>query len=144
MKARDISELERYIRWIANEMGLRDWTFHVVIAQPTAKGSDDGSGHEWGAMCTPIPGRKHATLTFHPERRDDELAELRQTVVHELVHCHFFGLWDTCRRDLPLDEEAYEMWIEGVRRHMEYGVDAVADAIAPRMPLIKWPTKGTR
>jgi hypothetical protein len=144
MKARDRKEFERYVRYIADQMGLRDWTLKIDIGPCDAKHTE---GFEWGASCSPVPGRKQATLKFASERfTEDTRDELRQTVVHELVHCHFYGVWDTVRQDalnLIAEQDAYDVLIAGVRRHMEYGVDAVADAIAPRMPLIAWP-KGAR
>lgn len=143
MKARDRRELERYVRWVANEIGLRDWTLQVAVTKKIKRSPKTPDGQEWGATCRPTPGRKFALITFAAERRDDDLDELRQTVVHELVHCHFYGVWDTIRRD-TLDlidaQETYDTLIKGVERHMEYGVDAVADAIASYMPLIEWPS----
>jgi hypothetical protein len=143
MKKRDRRELERYIRYVADEMGLRDWTLTVNTLKRLKRANRTPDGNEWGAICAPVPGRKCATLTFTDARRDDSLDDLRQTVVHELVHCHFYGLWDTiCRDTLDLidEQQTYDTLIASVERHMEYGVDAVADAIAPRMPLIDWPS----
>lgn len=142
MRKRDRKALAHYVRHIADEMGLRDWSFNVVVEQPDTPENPDG--HQWGASCAPIPGRKGATLTFAPWTRDCTREELRETVVHELTHCHFFGLWDTLRRDTlqELGQSAYNLLIAGCERHMEYGVDAVAEAIAPRMPLIDWGNTG--
>ncbi len=142
MTKRDRRELGRYVRAIADEMGLRDWTLKVDITKKIKRAAKTPDGQEWGATCRPVPGRKFATLTFATDRRDDDLDELRQTVVHELVHCHFYGVWDTIRRDtvnLIDAQETYDTLIRSIERQMEYGVDAVADAIAPRMPLIEWP-----
>ena len=140
MRKRDRKELGRYVRWIADEMGLRDWTLRIDIAQPEAPNGADGM--EWGASCAPIPGRKAATITFAPWQRNVDLEQLRETVVHELTHCHFFGLWDTVRRDIlhPLGQTTYDVFVAGLERHMEYGVDAMAEALAPHMPLIEWPS----
>jgi hypothetical protein len=140
MTARARREFERYVRYIADRMELRDWTIRVDHDSCDAKHTE---GFQWQAKCSPVPGRKFAILTFDPSCFTDlNRHELRQTVVHELVHCHFYGLWDTVRQDsldLIAEQDAYDVLIAGVRRHLEYGVDAVADAIAPRMPLIKWP-----
>lgn len=147
MRQRDHRELERYVRAVADEMGLRDWTLQVTTAPTISRAKNASGGHEWGATCSPVPGRKYADLEFADARRDDDVYELRQTVVHELAHCHFFGVWDTIRRD-TLDlidaQETYDTLIAGIERHMEYGVDALADAIAPRMPVISWPTVKAR
>jgi hypothetical protein len=143
VRKRDRKELGRYVRCVADDMGLRDWTLKVDTTGKIKRSKKGADGEEWGATCAPIPGRKYATITFADDRRDDDLDDLRQTVVHELVHCHFYGLWDTLRRDtldLIDSQQTYDTLIAGVERHMEYGVDAVAEAIAPRMPLIDWPS----
>ncbi len=142
MRKRDHKELGRYVRAIADLMELRDWTIQVDIRQPDTPDRADGA--EWGASCRPIAGRKLATVTLHPCVRDDSREDLRQTVVHELIHCHFFGVWDTARQDLlgPLAQQTYDVLIAGLERNMEYGVDALADALAPHMPLIEWPNRG--
>lgn len=139
MRKRDRRELDRYVRWVANEIGLRDWTLEVVIDQPAVDDGRDAS--KWGASCAPVVGRKYATLTFAPWHRRETRESLRETVVHELVHCHLFGVWDTCRSDTltHLGQATYDVFISSVERHMEYGVDAIAEALAPHMPLIDWP-----
>jgi hypothetical protein len=142
MRKRDRKELGRYVRAIADEMSLRDWTFDVELGDADEGKDARPDGSRWGASCAPVPGRKFATITLAPGQREEDPAELRQTVVHELTHCHFFGLWDTVRNDtlLPLGQQTYDMFIANIERHMEYGVDAMADALAPHMPLIEWPS----
>lgn len=142
MTKRDRKELGRYVRAIADEMGLRDWTFELKTGDASEGQAERPDGSRWGASCAPVPGRKFATITLAPWQRDEDPGELRQTVVHELTHCHFFGLWDTLRNDTvgPLGQATYDMFIANVERHMEYGVDAMADALAPHMPLIEWPS----
>lgn len=144
MKKRDRRELERYVRGIANEMGLRDWTFTVEVVKQVGRTWNKNKpqdGEEWCATCKPVIGRKYAELTFASYLRNAPRDDLRHTVVHELVHCHFYGLWDMLRRDtlMQMEQEVYDMWVVGVERHMEYGVDAMADVIAPHLPLINWP-----
>ena len=138
MTKRDHKELRRYVRAVADLMELRDWTVQVDVGRPNSP--DHADGLEWGASCAPVTGRKFATLTFGPQLRHVLVEELRQTVVHELVHCHTFGMWDSVRHDLlvPLGQQTYDVFIAGFERQMENGVDALADAIAPRMPLIEW------
>lgn len=139
MRRRDVKAIELYTRRIADKMGLRDWEFNIVVT------GDPGGpdGHKWGACCSPFTGRKLAVIALHPERRDDDLGEFRDTIVHELTHCHLFAMWESCIDDLDglLDDGAYEVWAAGVRRSMEYGVDAIAKALAPHMPLIRWPNQ---
>lgn len=144
MDKRDCRELKKYVRWVANEIGLRDWTFLVTVGEVThATRNAPPDDAVWCAKCGPVPGRKYAEITFDSGIRTWPLEDIRHTVTHELTHCHFYGLWDTVRRDTinMLKQKVYDVWISGIERHMEYGVDAMADVIAPQMPLIEWPKK---
>lgn len=139
MRKRDRRALEEYVRWIANEIELRDWTIIVDIAAVASPERADGQ--EWGATSQSIPGRKACTLTFPTEFRDRRLEEVRSTVVHELVHAHHAPMWEMVRIDLApsLVQPTYDMFCCGYERWMEFAVDAVADALAKHLPLIEWP-----
>lgn len=142
VRKRDRKALDAYVRLVADAMGLRDWNIVAAFGKVKHDAKNKPQkGEDWCATCAPTPGRKHADITFAPYMRDAPREDLRQTTVHELVHVHFYGMWDTLRRDtlILLDQEPYDVWIAGVERHMEYGVDALADALAPHMPLIAWP-----
>lgn len=123
-------QLRKHVRTIADQLRLRDWTIDVEVGKPKLK--------DRCAECRPVYGRKCAIIRFHPDYLDH--SELHQTVIHELIHLHLYGWWDMCFRDagLALSEDAYDIFIEGIRRQMEYGVDALADVIAPLLQ----PTNG--
>jgi hypothetical protein len=73
---------------------------------------------------------------------DTSPEEQRNTIIHELLHCHFSmaqsvitdDLWD--RR--LLSQDAYSTFEASYRRAQEFGVDGVAMAIAQFFPLIDW------
>jgi len=121
---------EKYARDVADRMGLRDWEVRVSEHRPE-KGI--------AARLHATEGRKYAWIAFgkcfyklSPEKQ-------RQTVVHELVHIHFTPM------HLPLfdgmeSELARKFYVSA----FEYGVDAIADIIAPSMPLPPKREKPTR
>lgn len=131
-----------YVRWIADEMGLRDWRFEIEWRDPEE--DRHVSGHVRGASCDPVPGRRMATLGFDDGIRKQDPEELRETVVHELVHCHLAPLWAQLRQDLlsPFGQETYDAFLASVERNMEFGVDALSVALAKHMPLIDWNNTG--
>lgn len=139
MKKKDRKELGRYIRWIADEMGLRDWQFDLVVDKPEREDPED---FYTIATCKPCIGRKMAEIRCDPVVRNIPRKHLRQTICHELVHCHLFTMWDLIRRDLlpQMGQEAYDLFTASCERNMEYGVDAIGDVIAQKMPLIDWPS----
>ena len=152
LKKKQKKEIDRYIRFCANEMGLRDWALRVEIAHSDRLreiDSHDGDDQVWGATCDPVRGRKYATIALGPQvidaLLDGDREDFRQTIAHELTHCHFTALWEQLRADLyesrAMSQTAYDLFIASAERNLEYGVDAIADAIAPRLPLIELPKK---
>lgn len=114
MKKRDHRTLAAYVRTCADLLELRDWT--VVVGDPLP---DDSS-----------------FATMHLDR-----AEQRATVAHELIHCHFEPAWAMVRDDLDRHVGQHLGWAfyDGWRRSMEYGIEAMTQAVVDRLPLIDWP-----
>ena len=132
MTGADRGELERYVRWVADEIELRDWTITL---------DDEPCDDDYTAQIACTEGRKHAVLSVNRKFREYAPDEQRQTIAHELVHAHHEMCWRIVQKDLlqPLGQETYNVLCDGYRRAMEYCVDAVADALAKHLPLIDWP-----
>lgn len=132
MSTRERAALGRYIRWVANALGLRDWTFELL---------KDPCDDDCWAVCSPTYGRKLAKLSFSSDFRGHDPSSQRATVVHELLHCVFAAEQDHVRTHLPrhLAQSTYDVFQDTYRQMHEYAIDGLAVAIAPHMPLIKWP-----
>jgi hypothetical protein len=133
VKKADRAELGRYVRWVANEIGLRDWTLNLYY---------DGLGEEdLYADCTPIFGRKVADIRFCSDFREQKPEAQRHTVVHELLHCHFAQEQEFLRTDMckHLGQPTYDMFFSAYKSMHEYAIDGVADGIESRLPVIAWP-----
>lgn len=120
-----------YVRRAADEMELRDWTLDIGHAP-----SDEDTDAQ--IRCT--YGRKHATIFFAAGFRGYDADRQRQTVAHELVHCHLHAACDQVNNDLAtlLGKPAETAFKTSFERSLEYGVDALADAIAKHLPHIDW------
>lgn len=117
------AELDRwraYVRDVADRMGLKDWVVEVPGA-PSVGRSD--------ASVVMVYGRKLARIGLPDSIRHEPAEEQRNTIVHELVHLHFAPM-DGMAEDW-LDAGQYKAFL----RMFEYGVDAMAAALAPHMPL---------
>lgn len=141
MKKRDRKALGAYCRGAADMLELRDWTVWVSVEDPEDPGRPDGQ--RWAATSESTPGRKRVSLTFAPDVRHWPRESIRSTVAHELIHAHFAPLIDMLRTDLHpyLHDEVFQVFNDGATRWLEFGVDAMADAVAPRLPLIEWPKR---
>lgn len=140
MRKHDRKELGRYVRYVADEMGLRDWHLELLAEPPD--GQAIGDDHITLADVSPSPGRRHATIRFCADFRELNPETQRMAVVHELVHLHLAPLQHQCENDLSaemLGGPASHVFFCGFRRNLEYAVDAMTCALAPHLPLIDWP-----
>lgn len=114
------SEFLPYVRRLADLMGLKDWTVEIV---------DEAPSNDAEASTVMVYGRKLARIRFSAKFLDDTPEGQRETVVHELTHLHLMPM-DGVISDL-LNEEHYRIYM----RFMEYGIDGIAEAWAPHLPL---------
>lgn len=112
-----------YLRRLADHLHLSDWGVRIDDAGPR-----DPDDH---CTITPIYGRKLAAVRLSEEFLDEPPDSQRQSLTHELIHCHLQPAWEIARHHLP-DES-----LAGFRLMLEYAVDGLADAIAPHMPLME-------
>ena len=108
-----------YVRKLADIMTLKDWRIDIDEAQPNQR---DAIMSVW--ICE---GRRYATFYFSDRHFDSGPAEQRHSVTHELAHC-VLGPYVKAVEMKTDDDKTLNML-------MEYSVDALADAIAPLLPL---------
>lgn len=124
MTTAEHKRLAKYVRRVANALGLHDWTINVLADEPDMA--------EAGADVHCIYGRRIANIRFAADFALMEPDVQRHIVVHELLHIHFDRALQLCQSALPavMGAPAYSVFDEALRDHMEHGVDAVADALA--------------
>lgn len=122
--AENRSWFDPYVRKIADLVGLRDWLIDLDDALP---------GEGALAECEPTYGRRHAVMRFAPEVNP---AELRNTVVHECIHCHF-ALIDWNRNSIQgvVGTPVWITWDGAYSDAKELAIDAIATAWAASLPL---------
>lgn len=132
MRKRDHKALAAYVRVVADLMELRDWTV-TLSDQPC----DPAKRAE---VFIPY-GHRHARISVAQNFRHESAEHQRESIVHELVHCHIEVMVDTVERDLAdhLGRQSDSLFWRGYKRQMELSVDALARTVAPHMPPIDWP-----
>jgi hypothetical protein len=115
-----IAAFRPYARTIADDLWLRDWTIILKDEPP-----DDGSA----ATINLTNGRKLAHLFLAYDFFDNSAEDQRETLIHELLHCHFG------EAGFVVEEESSGEVHRAFIRALEYGIDAVAEAFAPLMPV---------
>lgn len=141
MKKKHRQAIDVYVRYLANELGLRDWTIRIDVVDDPGAGLDIDPREEASAVITPATGRKFAAIKIPHHMPDLRREDIRHTLVHELVHCHLEPLWDHITSEYIggiLGAPANQVFMGAANQHLEVAVDGLADVLAPRMPLIDW------
>lgn len=117
-----------YLRFLADNVGLRDWT----LAFPSEQPDDD----RWAASCETIYGRKIANICFTDGWEHTEEGDFRATCVHELMHCHINIVWEPLNAISEIvGIQVYGPAHDGMRLHMEHAIDAIASEWSRHLPL---------
>jgi hypothetical protein len=114
-----------YVRDLADKLGLRD--SKIAIDDDGPFGADDTAA----IHC--VEGRRIGHIRLSDDFLGAKPVEQRQTVVHELLHLHVDAAWRIAIGAMP--EPVHLAY----RLMAEHGVDAIATAIAPLLPLPKFP-----
>lgn len=128
MTPEDRDALCGYIREIADQIELRDWTFSLA--------DHPDEDHETGARIDVTYGRKQAAITLGPDWETFPPEERRQHVVHELIHCHLMPIqWTVNSVQTSLGLTAFEVLNGCLKDNIELATDAIAGALAKHFPL---------
>jgi hypothetical protein len=121
--------IEKYTRWMANEIGLRDWTF-IISRTPADEGNH--------AHIFVNSQRYLATIYLAADFFEDDLETQRMCILHELLHVHFNPTQQAINHleDL-LGKPAYKVAYEHHQRGLEMAIDGLATNIARHFPLPK-------
>ncbi len=134
-------ELGRYIRWCANEIGLRDWTLELYRDPPRQR-SNSGDEEVHANVCV-TAGRQLAIIRVAANFRTLTPEVQRNAVIHELLHCHLDQTWRVIGEDLYgselLTPGQYRLLKSSFVRAEENATDAIATAVAKHFPLVEWP-----
>jgi hypothetical protein len=126
--------LETYIRTRADELGLRDWTLFLD--------DEELNPEDRLARATLTWGRKHSKIAVCEMFRRLTPEQQRETIIHELVHLHFVSSIHVISDDLQechcLPDTVHGLIYKAFEHQHEYAVDGLAEAIAPKFPLIEW------
>jgi hypothetical protein len=112
-----------WVQVVANTLGLTEWKITVVAGET----SDDVIAN----VVVPF-GRHEARITLGPKFYESDATEKRETILHELLHCHFADLDELEHETLPqlLGKPAYTAYDNATNLALEHGIDALACAIA--------------
>lgn len=133
MKKSKKNDILDYVAYAKGELGLRDWTINIRFDIP--------KGDRRGGTNYSYFGRKVADLRFPKNFHKQGANEIRSTIVHELLHCHFAPLVnaaDNYKRAFKLTKKTAEVHDLMFTQNMEYCVDAIATEWADNLEEFRW------
>jgi hypothetical protein len=122
---------EAYLRRLADRMVLADWA--IVLARWRA----DADAH---ASVSVMHTKNRAIIELSDGFEALSLAEQREHCVHELIHCHLeraCHVWTAFAE--ARGDDATKMAQAAFLDALEIGIDALARAFAPALPLLDEP-----
>lgn len=128
--------INSYVQILRRKMGLSEWKIDLRD-KPC---SSDSLGE-----CDIIYGQYRATISLNKNYRKERPESLRNTVVHELLHCYMSPITESAATTLePFEDEPHgRRIIQSAINSMEYQtervVDLLAELVSPMMPLPKIP-----
>jgi hypothetical protein len=135
------ARLNAWLRAQADVLGLRDWT---LVTQYDADLSPSdllrGTSNEQTPACEMLAlhGRKRAVISLARDFSTLPSGEQKHALVHELVHIHFAAARDVVRLELAearaMGQSEYSLLFWNFDRHLEYGVDALAEVLSKGLP----------
>lgn len=123
--------LVRYVNKLKNMMNLSNWKI-TLDPEPC---SEDAL-----AETTVTEWQHFAKMQFHKNYKNDKPEDLRATVVHELLHCHFSPVEEVAVELIKALEETEsnkslaKSMEAAVRYQSERAIDLISEAIAPFFP----------
>lgn len=128
-----------YIGDLKSRMNLGHWTVRIMWEHPER--ALDGS--EIQAEIEQIEGRYLAVLRLGEGFWDFDPSQVREVVVHELLHLHHMrvsSLTDWGRLNKLVGDPAHVMIKDNLDRELELMVDTLTSVLVEHMPLAeKWP-----
>lgn len=117
--------LGKYMAYLAEEVGLRDWSISL---------SDDPCDDVLAGTCQPIRGRRVACIALNSAWMDADPCDLRETIVHELLHCHTEPITYPLASLRDLVGSVIHDHLETTQSMaLEFAVDAIASSFARRL-----------
>jgi hypothetical protein len=116
---------------------LSDWEITLQFGV-----SSDPDGDTLATM-TAYEDQRRATMRFGKDFFDLSSAEMRQTLIHEMLHCHMFAPHHNAERTVTElgGTRAGSAFSVGMTSMIELATDAIADALAPFFPTFELPER---
>lgn len=128
--------IKSYVQIVKRKMNLVEWK--IDLGEKPCPNDSLGE-------CEIIYGQHAATINLNKDYKKEKPETLRNTVVHELLHCYMSPITESAAQVMePFEEDVHgRKIIQATINAMEYQtervIDRLSDIISPMMPLPKMP-----
>jgi hypothetical protein len=97
--------------------------------------------------CDIVYGQHIATISLNKHYKKEKAEILRNTIVHELLHCYLAPISEAATQAMePFEEDVHgrkiiQSTINSIEYQTERVIDRLSDIISPAMPLPKIPNQ---
>jgi hypothetical protein len=132
--------LERYVTDLKTDLLLGHWHIIIERQQPTAT-DEESDVNRIDAQTEIEKFGNLARLRVHENFRNGDPEVQRRTILHELLHLHLDRLFSDMLESIEkfASAQAGAAVRDLVFAQYERVTDALADGIAPKYPVIRWP-----
>jgi len=128
--------INSYVQIVKRKMNLIEWK--IDLAKKPCPSDSLGE-------CDIVYGQHIATISLNKNYKKDKPEILRNTIVHELLHCYMSPVTESATQVMePFEEDAHGRKIiqattNAIEYQIERVIDRLAEIISPTMPLPKMP-----
>lgn len=133
MPLAEFQRFGRYIREVADLLGLRDWVIRLRLRPESDPDDDDQAAL---AVMKVSPESRHATMRLSPFFASESRSLQQMTLIHEVLHIPFETMLGPILGHLPsiIGDAHASTIVELLGTEKERTIDGLAVAISPRMP----------
>lgn len=133
--------INSYVQIVRRKMNLTEWK--IDLAKKPCPSDSLGE-------CDIVYGQHIATISLNKGYKKEKPDVLRNTVVHELLHCYLAPVTEAASQVMePFEEDIHGRKIvqataNAIEYQIERVIDRLAEIISPSMPLPKMPNPKKR
>ena len=133
--------INSYVQILRRKIGLSEWKIDL---------NDKPCSSDALGECDIIYGQHRATISLNKNYKKEKAESLRNTIVHELLHCHMSPITESAGQVMePFEDDIHgrkivQATINAIEYQTERVIDLIAEVVSPIMPLPKMPNKKTK
>lgn len=130
--------IKSYVQILRRRINLSEWKIEL---------SEKPCPNDSLGECDIVYGQHIATISLNKNYKKEKPEILRNTIVHELLHCYMSQITEAASQVMePFEDDIHgrkivQSTINASEYQIERIIDRLADVISPFMPLPKIPNK---